>query len=340
MRFASYLRLLAVALLQAPFAAATESGFQLETFTDSRRDRPVLIDWWYPVEQASASAFNYGLGAGRVVEAGTVAKGPFPLILLSHGALGAARNYSWIAEALARSGYIVAGVSHYGESYVFGAGTVDPQAVLRHWERPADISAAIDHITSASGFRHAIDPQRIGFLGHSSGGATALQLAGARLDSQQMGSYCASPRSASDRGCDYADGVDDAIEPTDRMAPSPQQSYQDDRLRAFVALDPALGPAFNDYSMIPADLPILLIASTDNDFLPFEHYAEVIAKGLPQAQTHWLGAGEGHFVYLNQCQRDIAANGVALCRDRPGVSRSATHQTLQQHIIAFFRNAL
>lgn len=337
MRALAHTILLSLLALCSASASAMEAGFQLESFTDAQRSRPILIDWWYPVAGAAASPFNYGLGSGRVVEAGAIAEGAFPLILMSHGALGAARNYSWIAEALARSGYIVAGVSHFGESYVYGADTVDPVAVLRHWERPADFSAALDHILSSSNLRQSINPKRIGFLGHSSGGATALQLAGALLDTRRMSAYCASELSDGDRGCEYAKaaGAGDLAE-----APPPDRSYRDPRMRAIAALDPALGPAFNDFASIPASVDLLLIASVDNDFLPFAHYAARISQHLPQARTHWLDGGEGHFVYLNQCALDVEANGVALCRDREGVDRGTVQQELKRQILAFFGETL
>jgi predicted dienelactone hydrolase len=142
---------------------AMEAGFTVEKFEDPTRERPVLIDWWYPVDGQPASRFDYGLGEGMVVESGEIEDGTFSLIVLSHGAMGAARNYSWIAEALARQGYVVAGVSHFGESYVYGPDTVDPAAVLRHWERPLDISAALSFIENQSIFSASIDMQHIGF---------------------------------------------------------------------------------------------------------------------------------------------------------------------------------
>lgn len=324
-------------LLTANIASATESGFALESFTDVDRDRPVLIDWWYPVTGQAASRFDYGLGQGRVVEGGTITAGRFPLILLSHGALGAARNYSWIAEHLARNGFIVAGVSHFGESYVYGEDSIDPAAVLQHWQRPADISTALSHISTISTFADAVDLDRVGYLGHSSGGATGLLLAGALLDGRRMQSYCQSDAADDDRGCDYADDIGAG---STAPAQDPAQSYRDARIRAFALLDPALGPAFHDYSAIAANLPVLIIGSADNDFLPLSHHGAAIATHLPHSNTHWLANGEGHFIYLNLCARDIAANGVALCRDRDGVSRQAAHAALRSRLLTFLRDAL
>lgn len=328
----------AIALLLSVNTAAVEAGFRLESFEDSARARPIMLDWWYPVDDQPAEEFDYGLGRGQVVEAGAIAQGSFPLVLLSHGALGSARNYSWIAEHLARNGYLVAGVSHFGESYVYGAETIDPASVLRWWERPLDISAALSFILSDSVFAASADSKRIGFLGHSSGGATAISLAGALFDSGQMANYCTTAAARADRGCDYARLENGTVtaEPTVRSKHPSAKSYADTRIQTFVALDPALGPGFVNFAAIDPELNMLLIGSAQNDFLPFAQHAKRLSHSLPSVTTHWLTNGEGHFVYLNECDLDLAANGVPLCKDRAGVSRKATHSKLSGAILQFF----
>lgn len=329
-------RFLAVIItLIGTIASASEAGFQLETFADPERSRPIAIDWWYPAENQAAEFFDYGLGQGSVVEAGLVAPGTFPLVVLSHGALGAARNYSWLAETLARNGYVVAGVSHFGESYVHGSQTVDPSAVLRSWERPLDISAAITYILGHSRFAQSIDAQKISFIGHSSGGATAMNLAGVLFDGEKIDDYCASNLAPEDRGCDYANAEVEVEGKADQQTQPTIRSYADPRIRVLIALDPALGPGFFDYSNVDLALQLLIVGSVDNDFLPFKHHAANIAARLPNAETHWLNQGAGHFVYLNECDLDLEANGVPLCVDRTGVSRAAVHAELRELILQF-----
>ena len=311
-----------------------KAGFKLERFAYSDPQRPVLIDWWYPAREGSPAVFDYGLGQGRVVEQGTLAPGLYPLIVLSHGAFGAARNYSWIAEALVRAGYLVAGVSHYGESYVYGASTIDPWAVLDVRARPRDISAVLDFVEERSWATRSVDWQRIGFLGHSSGGATGLLLAGARFDEQQMGHHCTTKAAARARGCDYAKNR--FSNRANSRSAEALLSHRDKRIAAVVLLDPALGPGFYDYSNIDRDIAGLVVGSANNDFLPAEFHAGLIGSRWPGAETHWLSSGEGHFVYLNECARDLFANSVALCADRPNVSRRAVHRELEGYILSFF----
>jgi len=127
------------------------------------RERPRL-----GASEAIEADHDYGMARGRVAEGARPLRGRHPLVLLSHGAFGSARNYSWITEHLARSGFAVAGIPHYRESPAYGPET--------------------------------IDPDRIGALGHSSGGATVIALGGAVFDLQAMVRYCASEAARADPG--------------------------------------------------------------------------------------------------------------------------------------------
>lgn len=117
-----------------------------------------------------------------------------------------------------------------------------------------------------------------------------------------------------------------------------KQSYADSRISSIVALDPALGPGFYDFSGIRPTLSSLIVGSTQNDFVPFAHHAARFARALPNSETYWLRSGEGHFVFLNECTLAIEANGVPLCEDDQGVSRAQVHARLSVVIREFFRD--
>ena len=300
---------------------------------DAARSRPVVIDAWYPAAPSTTEdEHSYGLGTGRVAEEAHAAAGEFPAVLLSHGAFGAARNYAWIAEHLARSGFVVCGVSHFRESYVHGVETIDPSAVGQLDDRAQDCSFALDYLLEASPLRTAVDPHRVGALGHSSGGATVVALVGGAFDPVEMGRYCSSDHAQGDRGCGYG-GAPPA---RGSGTAGTMVRREDPRVRAVVALDPALGPGFDAVSLAAIAKPVHVVGSMHNDFLPVEHHAALLAGLIPGATFVGLDGGEGHFVYLNACTGDREANGVPLCRDRDGVDRGAVHGRLEPMIRAFF----
>jgi predicted dienelactone hydrolase len=281
---------------------------------DAVRRRPVSCDVWFPA-------------AGGA---------PVPLVVMSHGAGGAPVNYAWLAEYLARSGVIVLGVAHYGDSWQYGAETMDPAAAARLWLRPGDCTFALTQLLESGAFRDRIDTARIGALGHSSGGATAVALAGAALDSAALVEYCRSDAGERDRGCGYArtSGVQEAI-PDEAI-----RNSRDSRIAAAVVLDPAAGPGYSAASLGEVRIPVLVVGSRDNDFLPFEAHADHFGRLIPNATVLTLDRGEGHFVYLNDGKDDIAVHGVPLYRDRPGVDRKAVHARLAPEILSFFRTAM
>jgi len=309
------------------------AGYTILRAEDTARRRPVLIDAWYPASpSAIETPHDYGLGQGHVAEHAVIRKGSHPVVLLSHGAFGSARNYSWIAEHLARNGYLVAGVSHFRESPLYGMNTINPVSALQPWLRPQDCSFALDYLTATSELRHAIDPSRIGALGHSSGGATAIALGGAVFDPGAMQEYCASEEARPDRGCAYARSSSPSPSPGDEAS----RSYRDDRIRAIVALDPALGPGYTTASLTSMSVPVHIVGSVQNDFLPFEFHAGRYARLIPGASLTRLARGEGHFIFLDECRSDLEANGVPLCHDRSGVHRGRVHEDLREVVTGFF----
>ncbi len=311
-------------------------GFTALRTEIKERSRPLHVDLWYPaVSSAAESEFHYQPGStGKVSLQAVPAEGPAPLIVLSHGILGSARNYTWLAEDLARHGFIVAGVSHYGESSIYGPETVDPSVVRRSWERPRDGSAAMDFVLAHPAFGGAVDPARIGAVGHSLGGATVLALAGAVFDPAAMREYCGSVASKGDRACREAD---------ERFPESLGQvdgDLGDERVRAVAALDPSLGPGHSARSLSRVQVPVHIVATVENDFLPFEHHAGRYARLIPGASLTPLAHGEGHFVFVDECNGEDQVDGVPVCRDRNGVRRSAVHARLAEILGRFFTENL
>lgn len=304
------------------------AGYASQRITDAN-GRQIHLDVWYPSESAEV-AHSYNFGSGSVAENAPVAGSNLPVILLSHGSMGAASNYSWIAEPLARHGYVVLGVSHFGESPAFGPANINPATVTGFGDRTRDINAALDFLVSKSSYASHLDPKRLGAIGHSSGGATALMLAGAPFAFADVMAHCRDAR-ATDKGCQYPPGV-----PSPEQAPVPSPAP----IRALAVMDPAVGPGFSADGLKALKTPALVIGSVDNDFLPFASHAGRVAGLLPSVEAQRLTTGEGHFVYVDRCTLPINVMGVPLCSDRPGVDRDAVHARLIPLILAFFDRQL
>ena len=164
-----------------PSAHATEVGVRTIAVFAPERGRDIAVTVWYPATGGGTPGL---VGDNRLFEGAPalrdapIAEGDFPLVLFSHGSGGRIEGLSWLATALAEAGFVVAGPNHPGTT----SGDSTPAATPKIWERTADLSALIDGFSADAGWREAIDAARIGVVGFSLGGATAMEIAGARAD--------------------------------------------------------------------------------------------------------------------------------------------------------------
>lgn len=327
-------------LLALPiFAWADGAGLVELKFYDQSRDRPVEVKVWYPIEGSlQDSSMSYDLafrGHARKGAEYLTSSGSRPLVILSHGDRGSNVDQSWLAEALAAQGYIVAAVSHWQNTWKEHT----PEATLKVWDRPKDISFTIDRLISHEVWGPRIDPQRIGAAGHSAGGYTSLALAGAIYSPLQMSEYCEAQAGA--RECNLGDGADlESIDFTQSKV-----SYRDHRIKAVVAMAPALGPGIKPESLAEIDTPVLVVAATDDQLLKYELNAKVYADGISGAQVLPLSKG-GHFVFMPECtflgtvftylhRFDICGRRAKVVEARPEL-----HAQVAQAIMAFFGSEL
>lgn len=177
--------------------AATEAGWRRYVVPASASNaEPIKVALFYPTQvQATKTAMGpFTVNAAIGAPADVRVKG---LIILSHGTGGSELGHSSLAEALARSGYLVAALRHPGDNYqdhsVWQRG---PDAFFT--ERPLQASAVIDALLGDAAWKDRIATDakgpRIGALGHSAGGFTVVALAGGQSDLSRIGRIA--PRSA------------------------------------------------------------------------------------------------------------------------------------------------
>lgn len=111
-------------------------------------------------------------------------KGPFPLVLFSHGTAADAANYDMLLRRWARAGYIVAAPA-YPRTSRLAAGGPDLTNADRD-EQPADASFVLDRVLALPGLRDRIAARHIVAAGHSLGAYTTFLLA--------YGACCRDPR--------------------------------------------------------------------------------------------------------------------------------------------------
>jgi predicted dienelactone hydrolase len=186
----------------------------------------------------------------------------------------------------------------------------------------------MSYLLDESAFARRVDTRRIAAIGHSSGAAALLMLAGVEFSTARLAQHC-ERNAAADRGCWYP-----------RLPPQPGAEPQAPvgasfDLQALVLMDPALGPGFDGPALRKLTKRTLVVGAVRNEFLPFDAHARHIGSSLGSAQTKWLEGDEGHFVFIDVCRVDIEVMQVKLCEDRPGVDRRGTQRELSQLIGQF-----
>jgi predicted dienelactone hydrolase len=301
--------------------------------------RKFAAELWF---QAAADARTEDFAARPPLRAITIAReaapspstGKRPLIVVSHGNWGSRFSQGWLALELVRKGYMVLSTTHPGTSG-------DDQTVAgryRLWDRSRDVSAALDAVLSHPKWAALIDESRIGFVGHSFGGWTAVSLAGGRYDPAQQRAYC--EKSASKDF--YCDGT---LEDDVSRVPAQDAggSFKDARVRAFYVMATGPGQGFSVQSLAAIDVPFVVETAQFDEILEPRGNSGNLARQIRGARE--VVRPVGHFAYVAQCKPVIGAllakaAGLPLCDDPHGVDRAAMHKQVASDVVEFFGRSL
>ncbi len=202
-----------------------------------------------------------------------------PLIVLSHG-FGADRRFlTYLAEHLASHGLTVVALEHPGSNVAWLTSSDINQSVQsvqsatgnnllpasEFVDRPKDVSFILDRLSQLNQFsahlRGKFNTKEVTVIGHSLGGYTALALAGAKLNLKHLRAFCDDPNpvvfSPADLlQCNAADLPDTPLD------------LQDKRIKQAIILNPVIGRLFDETGLAQVQIPILMLASTDDAITP------------------------------------------------------------------------
>lgn len=303
--------------------------------------RPLDIAIWYPTEATGSPekiGDNIAFYSTPALRDAAPEAGEHPLLLLSHGYGGNWRNLNWLATKMAAQGYIVAAVDHPGTTTL----NKRPQDAKELWRRPQDLRRAMAKIITTPSLAGKVDAQRIAAAGHSLGGWTVLELAGARFDSARFQNDCQAHarlnacKLIQTLGIDEADGRLDA----DESEPA---------IKAVVSLDLGLARGFTPESLSQIAVPVLIMAAqADSDEIPARLESGYLAEYIPAAVRRIVNVeGATHFSFMQQCKPGAMAliaekepGDEIVCQDGGPRSRAAIHRQLALDISAFLNQAL
>jgi predicted dienelactone hydrolase len=321
-------------LAATPSWGDTLPGYDRFDVDARHRSRPVEASVWYP---AAAETYRVPIGRGPIFETveawmgAAVADGPHPLVLVSHGSGGNADALGWLSSALVERGAVVLAVNHPGST----SGDSSPRRSIDLAARAADLSEALDAILEHPTFGPRVDAARIGVVGFSLGGTTALGLVGLRFDGTAQDARCVTGPDAADCGFFLRGGVVFADEPGFGA------DARDGRIARSVAIDPGFGGAIEAESLADITASVSLINLGTEHRLPAVDVGPD-GNGLSSriaGATYEVVAPAAHFTFLAPCQPGaveiLAEEGEdPICTDPEGVDRREVHARLVDLIAA------
>ncbi|HEB57716.1 MAG TPA: hypothetical protein ENJ01_00650 [Gammaproteobacteria bacterium] len=253
--------------------------------------------------------------------------GPYPVIIISHGAGGNRDTHFAQARHLASHGYVVLAVEHtasntarlkrgFRKAKNLREMARDPKAILG---RPKDVGFAIDRAeawqASHPRLGGRLDLGRIGVLGHSYGAYTSLTVAGARP---------------------ALDWLEPAVPPGRGLGPD----LHDPRVRCAVALSPQ-GPGepfFHEDSYASLRIPVMGISGTRDRELAGNRPAKQRLEAFRLWPTQ---RGRNRFVWIDGARHvdfgDATGSGQRML---PSRTRKAVQPVVRAATLLYFDGLL
>lgn len=250
-------------------------------------ERAIHVATWYPTAATSGAPAKYLVGS--ITDDDTFAdadpaSGSFPLIVFSHGHQAWPEVSSFLMEHLASHGAVVVAPEHTGDT-LFGDGS---RATSIYYQRPADVSAAIDAALASDLPIDAAAP--ILTIGHSFGGYTVHALLGAEYDGANLDS-CTTPTD---------DGFCSSM--TDESRALFEAGLADERIAAGFSMAPGDFRLFDTAGLQSIERPVFVTGGTLDPGGDASNFGEAFTEKPQNRYLRLTGAGHGSFTDVPEFQ--------------------------------------
>jgi predicted dienelactone hydrolase len=217
--------------------------------------------------------------------------GKAPVIIFSHGLASRPEDFSKRGEHLASHGYVVALTQHPGSDLIYLQETLEGYSsdifeINEFVDRPLDISFVIDELEkrNRTEFNGRLDLQQVGVAGHSFGGYTALAVAGARIDFENLQTACNSG--------DWDPNLSLLLQCRALELPRKNYNFRDERVKAVLAINPVNSSIFGSQGISQIKIPVLIVAGSYDPATP-AIYEQLRSFPWLTIQNKYLALAEG-----------------------------------------------
>ncbi|MEL6136396.1 MAG: alpha/beta fold hydrolase [Cyanobacteria bacterium J06628_6] len=218
-----------------------------------------------------------------------------PTVVISHG-LGYDRTvFTYLARHLASHGFVVIAVEHSGSSAEQINALLTGRSAMvvpdnEFVQRPTQISALLDYLEAQPVWQQQIDFERVGVLGQSFGGYTALALAGAPLSFDQLEAKCPPEALSLNISLLLQCQALELAAPEASNLNDSTLDLSDQRVKAAIAINPISSVLFGPSSLSQIETPTLMLAGG----------ADTVAPALSEQirPFTWLTAPERYLMVM------------------------------------------
>lgn len=216
-------------------------------FFDITRDRHLLTDIYIPNLQNTT-----------------------PVIVISHGLGLDSSNFRYLAKHLASHGFAVV-VPNHPHLFFNNRNNRKLQEANEFINRPLDIKYILDKLEktnqSDGEFKGKLNLQQVGIFGQSFGGYTALALAGAKINFQQLQKDC-QPDELQDTWNMSLLLQCRALELQNQATQQENINLRDQRIKAAIAVNPITSSIFGESGLNQMQTPVMFIGSSEDTVAP------------------------------------------------------------------------
>ena len=221
-------------------------------FFDSSRNRPLLTDVYIPNVQNAA-----------------------PIIVISHGLGLDSSNFQYLATHLASYGFAVAVPNHPGSDAkqlhsLLNGHANDVAEPSEFKDRPLDITYILNQLEkgnqSDSRFKGRLNLQQVGVFGQSLGGYTALALAGAKINFEQLKQDC--QPAALQNTWNMSLLLQCRALELNISKSAKNYNLRDERVKAAIAVNPITSSIFGKAGLSQIKTPVMIVSSSDDTVAP------------------------------------------------------------------------
>lgn len=314
------------------FGNTYQVGYQKIEVNSKETNEKVPVSIVYPTE-IPAVPVRFGSFELELAIGAPIAKGSFPLVVISHGSGGTNLGYRSIAFELVKKGFVVAMPLHPKNNYNDNSA----EGTSKNWiNRPKHIKAVIDSIAVDAKFSGSVDTKSVAIIGHSAGGYTALAVAGGVANTKHLYQLCIDAPKDNKVFCDIGGSIVPEKIVTEEIKNTP-----DPRVKAIVMMAP-VGVLFkSEDSLANVNTSMLLLRAEKDNQLIEPNHADAIAKNYKHKDklTYRTIKNAGHYSFITPFPESMRGSFGEVGEDPEGFDRKAFHKTLSKEIADFIVDA-